>query len=1307
MFMRILRTIVFFMVMTISSICYATSYYFRTIDVKDGLADYFVRDIVQDSRGYIWISTINGLSRYDGYRFHNYLPVQFGANGNDVFSVRETADNTLWMRCSGDLYTYSYKRGTWQKDGAERLSQMGVKGTFDVFYVDDKKNIWVSTECGVYNYDFSQKKLHHIANYSKSPLLHIISKNGTTVIVTTDYNIYEVSQKTMKLVPVGKASMLTYNRDSRVFLDNNMNLWLYQSHSQAGSQWVFSLKDHQWRRMDDLTQMGNVLVNTITVDHDGNLWVGTVNSGVHVFSVNPDDSSLTETCHLNVFAPQSSHISCLYLDDNNTMWVGSSKLGVAFTDLCAPTLNMVSTGEYEDVSSMLQDRHGNLWIGFDGDGVMKKSKDGSVTHYSATLQQLPSNIVTSLTLDADGNVLVGTYGNGMAKFDGSKFIPVYTNIPNIGYVKAMVTDTRGNLWVATVDKGVVKIRPDGKYFQYTTENSPLVSNGILCLAVDSLRNIIYIGTSTGVSAYDYEKDSFIRISQLEQLNGSYVLSLMMCDRNLLWIGSRNGLWVYRAKDSSMTRLTTEAGMSHNTIRALAESGGKVWASTDNGLTCITSAFTQGKKGDVISYKCHPFYDSNGLHDVLFSNNASLTTDDGTVLLGSFRGYASIPPEEMVAHYPQLNLEFTNFWINEKEDIQLPSQITLHYQDRLGIAVSAMVPSLSHQVKYYYRFKGDEKWIQAPGNILNFVSLRPGNHILQIKAQIPGVGEGDMLELAVKVLPSFWQSWPALMLYALLIAAIVYLIYRAIRNRQKRELAINQLEMNLRKFEMEEEKIRFFTNISHDIKTPLTLVLAPLEKIRNNPMPEEMRPEVDMAWRNSRQLYDLIQQLLDFSRLDEGMEKLNLKHGDIVSFVRQTAQGFSYFAIGKQIKLHLNLPQAPMEIAFDENKMRRIITNLLSNAFKYNIDKGSVTVSLEMKDKGEERQLFLQIADTGIGIHDKHHIFNRFTQETHGQEQEGSGLGLYIVKKYVDMMQGNIVVTDNSPQGTIFTVTMPVVATNETVGEGHKEPVDDMSADNTMSGKEGKQKPTILLVDDNSDTRLFLQRSLEDEYTVLLAANGKEALLMMEENEDVDIVISDVMMPEMDGIELFRKLKCNINFSHVPVILLTAKSSEENIVAGLQEGVADYITKPFSLRVLRLRIKMILEQAQRMHNQVANGIEIKPSEITVSSLDEELISHVIQNIEEHINDVNYSVAQLSAAVGMTRGHLYKKLMAITGKSPLEFIRIIKIKRGKSLLDQGITNISEVSDMVGFSPKQFTHYFKMMYDVTPSDYLRTLK
>ena len=1310
------------MVMTPLLPCVATNIFFRTIDAKNGLADNLVRDITRDTYGYVWFSTINGLSRYDGYRLLNYMPLQLGGNANDITAVRETADTTLWMISVGDLYTYDRAKDTWQKDGTTRLAKLGIEGTMTVFYVDDRHNLWVATETGLYHYDYSQRRLQHFSNYSKSAIGHIVSRNGTTLVVTTDYRIYEVALKESRLILTAQAPLETYIRDSKVYLDNHMNLWVFNSHSQAGSQWQLSLKTRQWRQLTELQQMGNAHVNAITEDNDGRLWIGTGNADIHIFAY--QNNRLEKVMGTKAFLPHSSHISCFYLDDNNTMWVGSAKLGVAYTDMNSPRFNHISTGDYEDVSSLLQDGKGNLWIGFDGGGVMMKSPTGTITHYSASENQLPSNLVTSMAIHRDGSILVGTYGYGIAKLIGNRFTPLFPddNSPtsghsqseNLKYVKDMTTDAHGCLWIATVDKGVVKITPGGIHVRYTSENSSLLSDGVLCLAYDIVNDILYIGTSVGLSVFDCRKGGFIEMEKMNELRGSYITSLLICSHNSVWIGSRNGLWVYCSRNDTMSHLTTEQGLSHNVVRALAkatggkpETGGErgdcVWASTDNGLTCITA-----------DLKCYPFLDSDGLHDIVFSNNAALTTTEGAALLGSFTGYVSILPEIIAARSPRLHVEFTDFRINGVTNGQFAMDHTMQYDDRLGISVSAMVPALTSKIRYFYRFKGERKWLRVPGNMLYFAGLQSGTHILQVRAELPGMtknaeGEGnewdgrDISELTIRVRPPAWRSTPAFLLYLLLAAVAAWLLYITMRRRQKRELAIRQLEMNLEKYKMEEEKIRFFTNISHDLKTPLTLVVAPLEKIRQNNLPHSIRTELDVAWRNARQLYDLILQLLDFRKLDVGMEKLNLRHGDIVTFVRQAIQGFAYYATRKQVGLRMQLPPAPIMINFDENKIRRIITNLLSNAYKYNTDNGMVTVSLETIQTDGARKMVLSVADTGIGIKDKQQIFDRFIQESHGQEQEGSGIGLHIVKQYVNMMGGHISVTDNEPRGSVFRVTLPI---DEMTYENVEEltPDGDTLADELITDHGIENKTTILVVDDNTDARLFLQRSLDDEYHVLVAANGKEALQILSGRNHVSIIVSDVMMPEMDGIELFREIKSNINYSHIPVILLTARSSEENIVAGLEEGVADYITKPFSLAVLRLRIRKVIEWSQNVYNIVATGIEIKPSEITVSSLDEELISHVIANIEANMQDVNYSVVQLSSDVGMTRGHLYKKLMAITGKSPLEFIRIIKLKRGKSLLDQGRTNISEVADMVGLSAKQFAHYFKLMYDSTPSDYLK---
>ena len=1269
---------------------------FRTLDVKNGLADNFVRDITTDSEGYVWISTINGASRYDGYRFINFQPQQWGCRAGDVQMVRETTDSTLWMlTTSGEISTYSRTNQSWQVDGWKRIREMGVKGKNIIsFCVDDKGGLWVATELGLWHQDFNSRQGAQ-ARYSALPsagiqIQHIVARKGTTLVITKDNNIYKVAAN-------GKLKLLTHHpkpetgdRDNGAMIDSEMNLWLYHAHEPVSTLWVYSLSNGEWQQPEVLRQMeSDAMINAIAEDNIGRLWFGTSSHGMIIYE--KDDTHRTEgraTDRSSLLTNSFSfpHVNNLYIDRNNTIWAGSSKLGIAFADLNCPDFLHIDTGDHEDVSALLEDAQGNLWIGFDGGGLMMKAKErggsATTTIFSTMLGQLPSDNVTSLAMDAQGNILLGTYGGGIAQLNGRRFVPLYADNERLRYVKSIAADRHGSLWVATVDKGVVRIA-DGQFTYFTRYNSPIRSNGTICLAYDAPSDRMYIGTSIGLATYDCSRGSFIQDDMLDSLKNVSVTTLLVDGCGRLWIGSRDGLWI---KGRKLQHLTTMQGLTHNVVRALAISGKSIWASTDNGLTFIT---IQDEK-----LKCRPFFDTDGLHGIIFSNNAALTTFDGNVLLGSLSGYVSIPAEVMEAnsHHTTPNtlskVRFTEFRINNNPVALSPQGFTIDYGGRLGVSISMMTPALSHKIRYLYRFKGEDEWLRAPNNMLYFASLMPGTHVLQVKAELPGMNTSEVSELPFRVRPPFLLSEWAVLFYLILLSAGIWFAWRAFRRRQQGEVAMKQMEINLRKYEMEEDKIRFFTNISHDLKTPLTLVVAPLEKIREHNLPDAIRTEIDVAWRNARQLYNLVLELLDFRRLDVGKEKLNLSHGDIVSFVRQTAQAFAYYTIRKHIDLRLELPETAFETQFDENKMRRIITNLMSNAYKYNIDGGSVIVSLKILEK----KFALSVTDTGIGVKDKRRIFDRFVQETHGQEQEGSGLGLHIVRQYVDMMSGDITVSDNQPQGSIFTVTLPITE------------ADTGSEAATASDTKEPTINTILVVDDNTDARNFLQRSLDDEYRVLLAANGNEALELLAKNDRVSIIISDVMMPEMDGIELFRQIRKNIRYSHIPVILLTAKSSEEDIIAGLKEGVADYLTKPYSLAVLRLRIKKILEWTQHIHEQVATGIEIKPSEITVSSLDEELISHIIAEVEANISDPKYSVVQLSAAVGMTRGTLYKKLIAIVGKSPVEFIRIVRIKRGKDLLDQGRTNVSEVADKVGFSPKMFAQYYREMYGETPSEYLK---
>lgn len=1246
---------------------YSKEWLFRAVDSKNGLADNYVRDISTDSDGYIWLSTINGLSRYDGYHFLNFKPQEWGAWSGDVTMVRETADGTLWALCPNQLFTYHRDSLTWRADGMQRLSQLGVHGKkISKFYVDENGHLWVVTEQGLYHYNYRDELLSRIDCRNIEPILHIVVKNGAALIVTTSYKIYKVGNDYNRLTYLTQHPQLEIeSRDSRALMDSKMNLWLYHSYEPIGSLWRYSLSNGQWQQSQFLTNLeSGVTINAMTEDHKGHLWIGTGNQGLFVLS---GDGTVIRA---NAFSHANSHITCLFVDSNNTLWAGSAKLGSAYADLNSQEFTHVSTHGVEDVSTLMEDRQGNLWIGFDGGGILK-----GTTTFTAKHGQLPSDNITVLTTDIQGRIIAGSYGGGISRFDGQRFVRLYTDYDCLRYVKAIVSDRHGSLWVGTVDKGVVRITADQHFSTFTASNSPIRSDGILSLAYDAKNDRVYIGSSVGVSAYDCQRGTFCHDKLLDSLKNINATTLSVDHEGRLWIGSRNGLWV---KHQSLTHLTTEQGLTNQVVRAIAVSNHTAWVSTDNGLTCITQH--RGK------YYCRPFFDSDGLHGIIFANNAALTTHSGHILLGSLTGYISIPAHQSEQFHPlsespsRLHVEFTEFQLDGHPVSKLLNDGTINYGERLAISISIMVPALSHKVRYYYRFKGEDQWMRAPSNMLYFNSLMPGRHVLQVKAELPGMATTQISELAFSVRPPLWLSTPLILCYLLIIGFIIYLCRRAIHFRQKRQLAMKQ--------------ISFFTNISHDIKTPLTLVMAPLEKMRQANLPAAVRTELDVAWQNAHELYDLVLELLDFRRLDEGKEELKISQGELVGFVRQTVHSFEYYAARKHVNIEMLLPDAPIEIAFDENKMRRIITNLLSNACKYNIEGGRVLIRLSH----DAQQLTLSIADTGIGIKNKRQIFNRFVQETHGQEQEGSGLGLHIVHQYVEMMGGSITATDNKPTGTIFTITLPYPAPAAAA-------VAATPAVAASPAVASATKPlTILVVEDNSDARLFLQRSLQDEYHVLVAANGKEAMHLLAKDDNVHLIISDVMMPVMDGIDLVRHLHKNIKFSHIPIILLTAKSSEADIITGLEEGVADYLTKPFSLTVLKLRVKKILEWTQHIHSQVANGIEIKPSEITVSSIDEELINRVIAEIEANISDSNYSVVQLSGALGMTRGTLYKKLMAIVGKSPVEFMRIIRLKRGKSLLDQGRTNISEVADQVGFSSKIFAQYFRETYGCSPSEYLK---
>ena len=871
--------------------------------------------------------------------------------------------------------------------------------------------------------------------------------------------------------------------------------------------------------------------------------------------------------------------------------------------------------------------------------------------------------------------------------------------------------------------GLYCIDNGGKITSYTKENSCLYTNTITDLVYSSDHAMLYIGTSTGL----YELNTQTR--QLAPVKGNnnkvsltkmHISCLYRDRRGLLWIGTRHGVGIYDEKSRTLTRLSTNDGVSHPYIRGIVEDHNKnMWIATDCGITHII--VVDDPTAQELQYRCYSYFNEDGIGDITFNNYSIYCNRKGEVLMGGTGKYLKIDPNQALYHPNQHKVIFTGLYLaNQRVDvekkthdgrillqknIQLLDEITMDYSDsNFALEISAMDYGTQHKLQFAYRMDAKEEWVSFEGNRIHFNKLSPGIYNLQVKVYELHGSRNPISYMTILVRPPFWLSPVAYVIYMVLFLSGGILLLRRLRSRHQRILVQQKWELEVaQQHEMDEAKIRFFTNISHDLRTPLSLIITPLEKLIHSEKAGPIKDDLDLMYRNASTLLDEVNQLLDFRKLDQQKVQLSLSYGDITEFIAETCKSFKALSQKHNIELKVCINTSKIEMDFDRNKVQRIISNLLSNAIKYNHDNGSVIVTIDKILAGDGEQIHIQISDTGIGIknENKDKIFDRFFQEQHiSTTYIGSGIGLHIVKEYVTLHGGEIKVEDNHPQGTIFTVILPIAKTlklNCTEDTSAFDVEEQFHAD--MSSVD-REKNSLLIVEDNDDFRSFLVGCLQEYYQVYEASDGKKALTVLAQ-QSIHVVISDIMMPVMDGMELCRKIKTDIRYSHIPIILLTARTAEEHILSGLKEGADEYITKPFNLEILLLRIRKLLMWTLKNHDKFKTR-DISPSEITISSLDEQLIEKAIRIVEENMDNSEFSVEELSAQIGMSRSGLYKKLMQITGKSPLEFMRILRLKRGRKLLEGSQMNISQISYQVGLSPKQFAKFFKEEFGYLPSEY-----
>lgn len=1290
-----------------------SSYIFYHLSTEDGLSNNSVKTILRDSHGFLWIGTEFGLNRYDGYGFKTFLAQPNMPNSmtaNNILGLQEDGLKNIWIDFGDSYAVYNSEKNNFITDINIILKKFSIKTNGNrKIYIDKKKNLFVITLNEIYFYNVAAKKL----NIYKSPKfnfsnIEVSDDLGNLYIVDSKDLCWQMEKKSGKFnkIVLPTASDFDYqNKRTKIFADSGGGLWLYSDKEEYVN--FRQINSSLWQKIylnSSIKSQNNIF--SIVEGHNGQIWIATDHKGLFLYDKSTSSLTNITSNSLSPTSIASNYVSSILVDNTGTLWVGYIKNGISFFNESFQNFINVQNDQCRNISRIVELRNGNILLGTDGDGVY-------LTNYitNAVIKlPIPNTAITALFEDNKGQIWIGTYQYGLYCFYHNKLKHFTTTNSNLSSdnIWGIVEDKYENLWIGTLGGKIHKynINDNKNYFETPFKDTRSVSG----MFYDGDKTI-YAATGYGLTIIDIDKNTnqvFLGNKKgNQQFNQLQISTVYKDSRNHLWIGTNAGLTIWDLKKDSLSYFDISDGLSGNIIRGIAEDNShNIWVTTSKGLSVIM--LDNNNRIRI----CRNFSIRDGIKNDYFNNNAICKLKNGNILAGTTDGYTIINPlkvavrKEPSARVYLTKLIVANTVINVdsvynghvilNKSIESMSELNLKYNDRLVTLEFTTVDLINaDKVKYRYKIDGfTNQWVTTKRNEIVITSLPTGKYRLLIEAcNSEGIWNNEAKVLLINVAPPFYYSSWAIMLYILVALAIVlFLIYRGQRRHQmKLEQQINEM------------KLRFFTNISHDLRTPLTLIITPLQTLLKDITDDSLKKKLEVMFKNAQQLLSLINSLLDFRKLDVGAEVLHLKPGNIFDLVREIYSSFAVYATERKINFILNNSHENLWVKYDQDKMYKSIVNLLSNAFKYTPNGGIIKLNLFI----DETDVCISVSDNGIGIsnEDKELVFNRLYQASNNSRKTGSGIGLHIVSEYIKLHKGSIDIIDNKPSGCIFTLRFPLIETTAVKVTSEDEYVEEYQ--DPQHEEIYPQMPVLLFVDDNQDLCEFIHDNLMNDYSVLIANDGQEALAFLTQN-DVNIIVSDIMMPVMDGIELCRQIKTNIEWSHIPVILLTAKTADEHKIEGLEIGADDYVTKPFNLDILKLRILKFIEWSLKSHKTFRQKLDVNPHEITITTLDEKLIEKAISIVEKHISDTEFSVEILSEAMGLSRGHLYRKLMAITGKGPAEFIRLVRLKRGKQLLEKSQLPISQIAYQVGFnSPKRFTKQFREEFGMSPSEFIRTLK
>ncbi|MFC5681878.1 ATP-binding protein [Flavobacterium sp. MAHUQ-51] len=1298
---------------------------FSPIDSKEGLSDNRVRTILQLHDGRMLITTEGVTNIYDGNTF-KYLHLSANSivplTTYSGFHHGYVDNNYVWIKDNGKLMLIDVKQEHFVQNPKRVLASKGIQEPIADFFMDSYRNYWVLTASDKLLYKKAQNGkmtvfLQHVSitNGRKNQLydvavinkqLFLFYKDGLMVCydLASAKELYRTNALTKKNPEKYQNTLLVV--PSKHFL--------YQIRN--GSSGIMQVYDAQKKTFVTLLQT-DYWLNTVSVDNKENLWVSCA-KGLWFIDKTGKEKYLISSFKVVDGAQIHTEASTLYNDSQGGLWIGTYNHGLLyyhpdrfkFKNIGKSFFNIQSKDI--NVNCFVETTAGQIIVGTKNGLYNYNSKDSKLS----LLPGLPTDVdCLSMTKDIQNRIWICTRNNGVYCWQNNQI----TLARAFGKDCHFIFETLNEHYILATSQGLAVLNPESAKAQPL----PLKLNG---KSLGFISQMIpfdkqsFIGISqAGLFVYHFKNNSISPVSKsLFQNRNQGFTTLCKDSRGIVWVGSQDGLYVWKPSKNEVYTLFTDDGIINNSIKGIAEDEqGIMWITTAAGVSRIMV----DEKAKRPRFAITNFNHYDGVIENEFIANAIYISPTAKLFMGGVNGFNVLnlkKPWDLTRLPKPLFTGLTLFG-NEvklgksydgniilKKAIAASSQLELRYnQNFISIHFSSLNYVNPTQTYYRYWLKGvDDNWreiISKNGTAsATYTNLAPGNYVLQVKTASNGSAwTNEYSEISIVVHPPFWKTPLAYMIYGI---AVLMLLYFSLRYYKKwatqKIIRKNEEKLNQMKFS-------FFTNISHEFRTPLTLIITPLESLLKEIKEPNLESRIRLVHRHAINLQHLVNQLLDFRRLEISGEKLNLTFGDWVDFVKQFEDLFGKLAQEKQIDFSVQSQDTELLMYFDNDKLYKVITNLLSNAFKFTPKGGSVLVKLSQKVESDaSKWVQLEVIDSGVGIPEKDipNVFNRFYQVT--TTQGGSGIGLHLVKEYVTLHSGVIAVESEPNKRTVFTITLPLnlipeVKENPFLTTSAEEPADVMVEKRTQG--------SILIVEDNEDLRRFLVAELSKKYSVYQAPDGEEGLKVAL-LKSPELIISDVMMPKMDGFELCKRIKSNLQTSHIPVILLTARSTEEFKITGYQVGADEYLSKPFNLDILLLRIEQLITQKNHRQTTFSQKLEVNPKEITITSLDEQLIEKALNLLEKNMDNPAYSVQQFSQDLGMDRTVLYKKMQHITGLAPSEFIRSIRLKRAAQLLMQGQYSVAEVSEKVGFNTqKYFSKYFKEAFGMSPSKYTQNEK